>query len=490
MAQYIKQGNIFGRIGTGIGKGLAQQLPEEINRGRLSAGLKAFEGEHQNLNPMQQLARLAAIPGITPQMIQSFSELARINNQKNAYGNRAGQPGPGGRPQVEGGMRSSPDLTEVKQANLLDQAANAGMPMQQEFNPQANPMPQGGVNAAAAGMVQNNQRTPNVTSNERVPEIVNEPQLADRTLTRPPWTPQQRDARIVDYMNQGFLVDQARELAADDEQRDLAEPAAYQKRLDELNAKSDQARQEFRRQLETKLQKGGEGVFKDVTGEMLVNMERGMERDLRTHPNASFKDVANDWSNRALNVAKAKDQLSKLAQTTGLETFFKGDQTLNKMRSYQEIFKKAGNSEEYYNILRKNPDEGGFGLSPQGAAAVAFPETKKVKEYVNSFKPNNTKWSQWGPLPDPEKIQANSRKAAIDIEKFIDADDSILTIARSLLEKDPNFDQNVFFQQLNEDQDLLRLNDRQRRELAEGTRDILPTWGDVKYLPWTRRASK
>jgi len=493
MAQKIKQGSIFGRIGTGIGKGLAAQLPEEIQRGRLASGLKNFEQEHQDLNPMQQLARISSIPGVTPQMIQSFSELARINNQRNAYGNIGqGQGYPPGQPGQQGqqGVQASPDLTQVKEANLLDQAVNAGTPMQQQFNPQANPMPQGGIGAATAGFVPNGQRTPNAVSNQTTPEIVNEPPLADRTLTKAPWSPQERDARVVQYMDQGFLVDQAKELAADDEQRDLSSPAAYQKRLDELTAKSDQARQEFRRQLETKLQKVGEGVFKDVTGEMLVNMERGLERDLRTNPNASFKDVANDWSNRALNVAKAKDQLNKLAQTTGIETFFKGDQTLKKLRSYQEIFNKSGNSEEYYNILRKSPDQGGFGLSPQGSAVIAFPPTKQVKGYVDTFKPNNTKWSQYGPLPDPAKINSNARKAAIDVEKLIDADDSILSIVRALTEKDPDFNQEAFFEQLNEDQDRIRLNDRQRRELAEGQRDILPTWGDIKYLPWFRRSTK
>lgn len=480
MAQYIKQGSIFGRIGSNIGKGLAEQLPEEINRGRLSAGLKNFEKEHQDLNPMQQLARLSAIPGVTPQMIQSFSELAKINNQRSAYGR--GQGGQGGRPQ--GGASQG----QANEANQMDQAANAGMPMQQEFNPQGNAP--GGIQGAAAGPVNNAQRTPNAPPNQKVPEVVNEPPLADRTLTRAPWTPKQRDARVVDYMDQGFLVDQAKELASDDEARDLAEPAAYQKRLDELTAKSDQARGEFRKQLETKLQKSGEGVYKDITGEMLVNMERGLERDLRTNPNSTFKDVANDWSNRALHLAKAKDQLNKTAQTTGIETFWKGDQTLKKLRSYEQIFKKAGNSEEYYNILRKNPEEGGFGLSNQGAAVIAFPPTKPVKSFVDKFKPSNTSWTAHGPLIDPQKIQSNARKAALDIEKFIDADDSILAIARSLREKDPDFDQEAFFEQLNDDQDTIRLNDRQRRELAEGQRNILPSWGDIKILPWFRRSTK
>jgi hypothetical protein len=85
MAQYIKQGNIFGRIGTGIGKGLAEQIPKEIERKRLASGLEQFEKEAANLSPVQQMARLSAIPGISPQMIQSFGELARQQNKANAF---------------------------------------------------------------------------------------------------------------------------------------------------------------------------------------------------------------------------------------------------------------------------------------------------------------------------------------------------------------------------------------------------------------------
>lgn len=476
MVQIVEQqGDIFGRIGKGLGRGLSEQIPKEVERYKLSSGLRSLEQEVGNLTPLQQLTRLSSIPGVTPQMVQSFGELARIQNQRNSYRNRLDQSG-----QVPT-ERAEEELQEASP----DQKTRERLPLENQVNPA-----QAAMIAASSGALDNRQRTSNVRPEERTAEIVNENPLNPAALTRLPWTPQQRDARILDYANQGFLIDKAEQLASDDEARDLAEPEAYQKRLDQLNEKSDQARQEFRRQLETKLQKSGEGVFKDVTGEMLANMERGMERDLRERPNSSFKDVANDWSNRALNVAKAKDQLSKMAQTTGLESLFKGDQDLNKLRSYQEIFKKAGNSEEYYNLLRKAPEEGGFGLSTQGAAAVAFPETKKVKEYINSFKPNNNKATQWGSIINPKKIEENSIKAAIDIEKLIDADDSLLTIARSLSEKSPSFNQNAFFKQLNEDQDLLRLNDRQRRELAEGPKDIIPTWGDVKYLPWTRRASK
>jgi len=79
VAQQIKQGNIFGRIGSGIGKGLAEQLPEEIQRGRLASGLQQLTGteEGRNLPLTSQLGALFSLPGSTPQMQESFGNLLR-----------------------------------------------------------------------------------------------------------------------------------------------------------------------------------------------------------------------------------------------------------------------------------------------------------------------------------------------------------------------------------------------------------------------------
>lgn len=87
--QKIKQANIFGRIGTGIGQGLSEQLPKEIERGRLASGLNNLS-KQEGLSPFQQFAGLASTPGITPQMIQSGGELLRqqayLGALKNQYG--------------------------------------------------------------------------------------------------------------------------------------------------------------------------------------------------------------------------------------------------------------------------------------------------------------------------------------------------------------------------------------------------------------------
>lgn len=76
MSYEVKQGNIWGRIGAGLGQGMAEQIPKEIERYRLAEGLKQL-GQKQGQTPFQQLAEFYSIPGITPQMIQSGTELLK-----------------------------------------------------------------------------------------------------------------------------------------------------------------------------------------------------------------------------------------------------------------------------------------------------------------------------------------------------------------------------------------------------------------------------
>lgn len=78
MATYVKQGDIFGRIGTGLGQGLAEQLPKEIERGRLASGLKEV-AEQKDLSNIQRFAALAGVPGAVdrPQLLQTFGDLIR-----------------------------------------------------------------------------------------------------------------------------------------------------------------------------------------------------------------------------------------------------------------------------------------------------------------------------------------------------------------------------------------------------------------------------
>jgi hypothetical protein len=208
---------------------------------------------------------------------------------------------------------------------------------------------------------------------------------------------------------------------------------------------------------------------------MILNAERGMTRDLIKNPKADIDNVANDWSERLYRTAIAKDKMRTLGKTTGLENFLKGDQSLKKLKEYQDIFKRSGNLEEFKNML-EGPD---FGMSSQAAASLAYPPNPKINNFLSNYRSSIQYHA-------PQKLQ-EARKAAIEIEHDIGPDDSVLSIVRKLSDKDPFFDQQSFLDQLSEDKDEIGLNERQRLELAEGARGILPNWADLLFLPIIRR---
>lgn len=477
MAQEISTNpSFFGQLGKGLGRGLADVIPREVERQRLSSGLSQFAKESVDRSPLENLAALASIPGALdrPQLIQSFSDLAKIQNHRNAYRNLGGN--------ASNAQRSSPDLREFQESNLLDQATNQPLPQREGFD------------VSKRGGKQIDRSQPPFVNQERLtgqnPAPYGQSQLAgynpadQRALTRLPWTPQQRDSRVNQYLNQGFMVDQAERKAADDESRYLEEATARQKQQQELDTRQKKAEDKLTKYLETRLEKTGEGVYKDISGDMLADLERKMSRELVEHPDKSADDVADDFSKRALNLAKTKKEVKGLGEKTGFESLFTGDKVLNKLKAFQKPFAEAGNQEEYYNILRDK-----FGLSPQGAASVAYPLSNEVKQYISSYKPKNPGLNQYKIPYNPEKIDANSRKAALDISQKIGEDDSLLSIARTLSEQDPYFDQRAFFDEISSNPDI-RLNKRQQRESGVGEKDFLPTWGDVKVLPALRRPIK
>lgn len=472
MAQKIKQGNIFGRIGTGIGKGLAQQFPEELQRARLAQGLSNFEQESGELNPTQQLARLSAIPGITPQMIQSFSELAKYNRQAKAYAN-AGQKAPVG---AMPSPRSSPDLAQVQNANVMDQMQNAGQQMQQSPMPSRGMAPQAMMEAAPQrqGIIPK--------SGETTADVISEPPLSERGFTRSPWTPEQMDNVTLQYMERGFLPDESRQLAKEAEQRYLSEPEAVKTRRGEEFALKERVSQKLENQLKSRLEKSGEAIYGDISGEVIERLKRGAHEDLINHPNMSEDQIVNKWSHIATELAKTKGTLEKLAKTDFAEGFYKPKETFGRLETAAKIFANAGTSEDFYNYLQRKKDDGGYGLSPHGAAYVAFKPSPDLEKTLKSIRS-----SQKGSIEhvNTEKNEINSRRAANEVLKNLGDNDSILAVMNYLRLGNIPIDQQIFIDQLRQNVDSSRLNERQKREILEGTKDLTPNWGDIQYLPWS-----
>ena len=451
----IPQPSIFGRIGTGIGQGLSEQIPKEIERNRLKSGLKELS-EKEGLTPFQQISGLLSIPGMTPQGVQSLEHILRYQNLSNAYKNRAG-----------GGNAQQGKEQQGSQANPnTPQSRTFGTGMGQNL---AEP------NASRSTM--RNEEAPAYGGKQ-----LGENAADERGLARFQNSPQERAALINELVQDGFLPDQAEKMADDIEARRIAEGRTYDERRQQKRARIQEADDELTKSLETRLQKTGEGVYKDITGDMVQDLKSKMNRELVLHPEASTREIADNFSKRALALAQAKSEVSGIAQKTGIESIFQGDKNLIKLRAFQKIFADAGNEKEYSRMLR---DE--MGLSPQGADVIAFPASDNIKKYVSNYKPQHYKSSTY--VPDPERIDANSRKAALEVADMISDKDSLLAIARILSEKDPYFNQRAFFEQLDENTNS-RFNDRHKEEIGLGERDILPTWGDIKIFPTLRRSTK
>jgi hypothetical protein len=447
MAQYIKQGNIFGRIGSGIGKGLAEQVPKEIERHRMNQGLQQLEQDSANLNPQQLFFRALQSYGLAdkPEVVKQIGQLAKNQGMRNSYGN-IGQNNEG--------------LQPVSSKNTIDTIRNTPL-------------------VASARNKQNQTQESDIVKpqEEGQPQVVQTNPLRPEAIPKNPWTPQRRnqERNAVAKQFPWMEPNEINEMAAENEQRELAQPAAEQAK-DAYNQKqSDEIRDAFIKRAELLTQKKGDELFKDVTGEMQNNFIRTVQKDIRENPNLTVEDVVNKRANQLLAIPKAKRNIDNLASSHGILDAinpYARKEVVKKIQDAADIFSKVGDSEELYNILK---NKNGFGFSPQWAAWGAYPRSKKITSFSNSIKPQ-----LGGDYIKTAKYYASQ------VGKLIGDEDSVLSVYRELKNKNPNFDDATFFDELRNMKDEARFNDRQRLEFIEGNPDFFSNWGDKAVFPLTQ----
>jgi len=147
-------------------------------------------------------------------------------------------------------------------------------------------------------------------------------------------------------------------------------------------------------------------------------------------------DAVHKWTNKALDYAKTKDNLRGLAGSNlfALPLILNKGEMLNKLKSFQKQFAEFGNLEEYYNILQSDVN-----LSPQASAQIAYPPSAKINDYIDSIK--TPAFQGTGFKRATERSSAYADKI---LELGVTNRDSLLSIMRSIQEKDPYFDQNAF----------------------------------------------
>jgi hypothetical protein len=94
-----EEGSFATRFGQKLGAGLSEQLPKEMERFRTRAAIESLANQPVETDPLKQFAKLAAVPGLTPEMMTQLAPLIRsraILAQRNQQM---------GKPQLQQGQR-------------------------------------------------------------------------------------------------------------------------------------------------------------------------------------------------------------------------------------------------------------------------------------------------------------------------------------------------------------------------------------------------
>lgn len=465
MSYQVKQGNLLGRIGSGFGEGLAGQLPKEVERNRLHGALTEI-GNNPNQTLFQQFAALAAAPGSTPQIQQTGGELLKQmavrQGYKNANQQYRGQEGqPGEAPQLFGQEQQPQQMAR------------------QYPNQQAAPSP-----AQAKQIIPSDfaSRAAEVAS---VPPAARENPLQQKYLPPPAWNQQMHEREINNAFDRGIARDFNEANAYANQQRQFYEAAPeaeraklnYQKEIDQETDKL------FDNQLATRLEKTGEGTYKDVPGDIQLEMKKHARNKVATGQ-MTPEQAAEFFSKGAHDLARSQSEFKSQANRDLADRILpsKKDRELKRLKEMSQQFAEYGASEMFYNMLQnQNKDENGnkegFGLSPGAAALIAYPRSEGISKIIQESK-----------IPlitfDPVKSSQASKAIADKVLNGMTSRDSILAIAKELKDKHPlGFDETAFFDYISDHPELYKYNPRLSREMLKRESDLFPNWGDLSLFP-------
>lgn len=197
-------GSVSGRIGKGFAKGLADTVPKEVERMRLSSGLKKLgEQDLTGKNQLQTLGEIYNIPGITP-------EIAKLAQQ------------------------------QVQKQNFIDRSPT-------DLNTKSNESTTGKSNKSRKAVQDNGFASPSQIT-EYKKNILQEPESAEiRDLAK-------------DYLSQGLTQDTNEAMA-------LARQELGQNRVAQ-QSRNTALRKDLDERLKLELQGQGFGDYKDISGEI------------------------------------------------------------------------------------------------------------------------------------------------------------------------------------------------------------------------------
>lgn len=406
MSFQVKPGSTLGRLGEGIGKGLSEQVPKEIERFRLSSGLKKLQ-ENPNSSPLDRLVQLFTTPGITPEIagkIEPFLRNAAILNQRSQNEN------------ISRGNNGN----EINQINNLQKS--------------------------------------------NIPTDLSTQQNTPLNLQPEPEKTQLDTSKLISGTTEG-LRDLGFKLT--EENPNLF--PTFESGLEEANRRFtnqqnniNQAVNAFDRVLENKIQKSGSDTFGDVLGDL--------QNDFRNKAINSVLNgesplvAANRFAEQARRLAFANQNLKTLASQSIIQD--KPSKNLEKLDSIRNKFKELGQLEAFKDELVGN----NILSEPYANLIAFPIETNKeigrdFNELPNAFKANRGKTPS---IEDFRKNSFKHEKDfANKIAPKLKGSDSLLSIATGLKEK--NFDPAAFLTEIQklQNEGKIELTERQQTELQK-----------------------
>jgi hypothetical protein len=428
MSYEVKQGNIFGRIGKGIGQGLNEQLPKEIERSRLSSGLKKLSAraKTEKLNPFDIFAEAAGTPGVTPQHLYTMSPILNQMVQKQNFIDRGG----------EGGLPSAPG----KGKKIEMEGAGSVLGGEQE-------MGEGGF--ASPSQIEDYKKT-----------VLQEPDF------------HQVNALAKEYLNDGITQDpqEATKLAASQLSQDRA---VQQKKIAQF--KDDFGGEKGRFALQ--LQKGplaGES-FKAVAGEIQQKLLDQGEY-LMAAKGLTPEQASMEMGNIALELAKTTDKLQKTS-TFPNQIKLSREAKTNDLREQKREFEKYGFGEQFNDMAASE-----MGITPLEAAHVLSPlHNSKTQKLIEETKtPAAAKQKGFNPFIPQKQQENNIDPSRLDsIIKSISPKDNLFSIEYLLRAKGLDIQQ--FKKRVRElrDEKAISLTPEQGRQLKRSVTSSY--WGDILF---------
>lgn len=455
MVQIIEQALPYGKLAENFGMSLGESIGEETSRQMTARGVQSIVGQLQQAKgPVSQLDLLTAImrvPGMTQQNAQVY--LPAIQD---ALSQRAA------RSYYEGGageQRPLPAGSEIQNISVADRAT-----------------PQGGEaqvvdDTTLLTPAQNRalQRTVPIASPEDIRRRAVELQTQKPGL----------------YANfQGYMDEAERDVNTQNQRLQAEQSQAIANQQLE-----NTARENFNQTFQKRIQALS---LQDAWQALPANVQKSLEDDVIRQMNSgkSQQRAVEEVSKRALEDVRKVADFKKLL---GRPIFGAGDESLEKLLPYRDVYEKLGVLPEYKAELEKK----GFG--EYKAASAAYPASTANRKALAKLQPEAKKQTVWRKLVppsipfivgakltesviqdlqnSPERVQKTRSWAEKNINS-LSPNESLQTLALAV--SDAGYDDQAFYDVIQDkvDNGYLTLSPHQEQELARRA-PVVPTLLDI-----------